>query len=633
MARPDAIIATGLKWLAGQQAANGSFKGQAGPISETFKPTLQHDTVFFTALILICLEKAADADQIIKPAVKFLKKQAGPLGSWNYWRRESAWSANYPYPDDLDDTALALLALGIHEPSFVSGERLAQLAKLLISNEIRPGGPYRTWLVQPQLYKTWGDVDVAVNANIGGLLEQHAVKMPVLENFMTEKLAAGELGSRYYVGHTPSLYFLSRWYRGAQTAYFKQLIRDELRESHNTNGLSLALLLTAGCRLGLATPGLRLSQQRLVKYCKNGCWPAEALYADPVIDNIQHYAGSATLTTAFALEALLEFANYSHPAPRQTAKTPRVGTAKQALAQARSLPDGLRKDYRQAVIAISRHDDQQQINAMANLTAEAYDQIPSSAILGQLNLGSLNGWIAYSVYDDFFDEESRPATLAVANYAHRQAILSYDAALGDDHAFQKLVNQTFNIMDNANRWEVLNARGHLTGKQLKYKLPAYDQYGKLAERSWGHMLAAVGTLVILGYDMDSQPVRQLQIFFHHFLIARQLNDDAHDWQADLQRGHLSAAVCLLLGDYKPAGPIELDTEITALQQHFWQVSIIKIDRLISKHLSLARRALTKSGMIKPVVFAGWLDALATASNQAATGSKSGRDFIRAYRHN
>src|SRR4051812_48582098 len=110
MARPDATIAAGLKWLARQQAADGSFKGQAGPISKVFRPTLRQDTVFFTTLILICLEKAAVADQIIKPALKFLKSQVSPAGSWNYWRRDSKCSADFPYPDDLDDTACALLA-------------------------------------------------------------------------------------------------------------------------------------------------------------------------------------------------------------------------------------------------------------------------------------------------------------------------------------------------------------------------------------------------------------------------------------------------------------------------------------------------------------------------------------------
>jgi hypothetical protein len=616
-----------LKWLAGQQSANGNFNGEASRRVRPFKTDRQHETIFFTSLILACLENVDGSQSITGPALNFLKSQQSEIGSWNYWRRASDMAVAYPYPDDLDDTACALLALSIYEPAYVDGRQLAKLAKLLISSEVKPGGPYRTWLVEPTLYEKWGDVDLVVNANIGALLARHKVRLPWLEAFIGQRLVVGKLESTYYVGDVPSLYFLARWYQGEQCKLLAQRVGAALKlADRHANSLHLAMLLTAGCKLNLPVQALRPAQQRLTELRQFEHWSSEALYMDPTIDGVQYYAGSPALTTAFALEALAVFEAYQV----KTLKSDKLVKSQPPKLAPNTLAPEMRRAYRQAVGAIVSRDSDGQIGRMANITAAAYGLSLDQTVADQLNAASLNGWVAYSLYDDFFDEEAEPPQLAIANYAMRQALQSYRRALPNNGAFEELVQQTYTLMDNANRWEVLNARASLDDGKLHYNLPVYGKNQKLAERSWGHMLAAVGVLLANGYDLNDAEIKHLQGFFHHFLIARQLNDDAHDWQLDLSRGHLSAVNCLLLKSYCPSGSLAVETEMNNLKLHFWQVTIIQVADLIDKHINLAERALARAGLRDEQQFGSWLQAIATATGQAVAARHDTQKFIQTY---
>jgi hypothetical protein len=515
-----------------------------------------YDNGFFTSLILVCLQGLDGNQKIVQRGVKFQKNQQSRDGSWNYWDRSSALAQKYPFPDDLDDTAYALLALSIYEPSYVDGGLLAKLAKLLIASELKPGGPYRTWLVPPLLYKDWGDVDLAVNANIGSLLAYQGVKTPGLEGYIAQQVNNGQLGSRYYVGNIPSLYFLSRWY---QNIGLKKLVSQNLRQLDGKNDIETAMLLTAGCRLGAPPATLAKAARQLLDHRNEDHWPAVGLYLELTINNKPKYAGSPALTTAFALEALNLYQNtISKPKSKPVKPVkPKTNASQQIIKSSVGVPRKLRREYLKAAGGLIDNDQQGQIINMAGLASQVYGLNIEHQQLNHLNLASLNGWIAYSIYDDFYDDEAEAASLSVANYALRQTLHHFQMALPGNETFLALVNKTFDTIDTANQWEVQNARAHLKNGQFSYVLPNYGNYAKLAERSWGHMLAATGVLLASGHKISSPKVLNLQKFFYHYLIARQLNDDAHDWQQDLQKGHLSAVVTLLLKEYNPKGPLDL----------------------------------------------------------------------------
>ncbi len=64
--------------------------------------------------------------------------------------------------------------------------------------------------------------------------------------------------------------------------------------------------------------------------------------------------------------------------------------------------------------------------------------------------------------------------------------------------------RTLDTVDAANTWEYLHARATVNNNVITYiSLPDYGDYRQLAERSWGHMLAASGVLCLAGYDLTS----------------------------------------------------------------------------------------------------------------------------------
>jgi hypothetical protein len=78
----------------------------------------------------------------------------------------------------------------------------------------------------------------------------------------------------------------------------------------------------------------------------------------------------------------------------------------------------------------------------------------------------------------------------------------------------------------------------------------------------------------------------------HYLTARQLNDDAHDWQIDLQNGHITYVVARILADerIKP-GSYSLNTLLKRAEQRFWHHTLTDICRLMQQQTSLGRRIL------------------------------------------
>lgn len=628
------IVGAALGWLEGQQQQDGSFIGEASVSKQPFKASRFHETSFFTSLILIALDGLEVSDELSGKALDFLQQERSSIGSWNYWSRKGDMARQYPFPDDLDDTACALLALTTRNPGSVDGQAMAKLAKLLIANETKPGGPYRTWLVSKNLYEEWGDIDIAVNANVGALLARHGVKLPGLEAYVGRQIVAGKLESKYYVGSVPAIYFLSRWYKGAKKDHLKKLSTAELRRLINKpSAMDLAMTLTAACRLGVAAKDIEAGIKVLMSLRVGDHWLAEALYKEITIKKQLYYAGSAALSTALALEALHE-SNKLNPtiADRRLTAKADPATYKYLMDEARQLPPALRVDYVRIAKAINVGDSKHQITDMAGITARAYGKKLAPDVTRHLNLASLNGWVAYSIYDDFYDEEALPASLAVANHALRQTVAHYTLALPKNAHFAELVGQTLDKMDAANQWEVVNARGRIENGLLRFELPSYGGLNKLAERSQGHMLSAMGTLLAIGYEPGGPQSINLQKFFYHFLIARQLNDDAHDWQEDMTRGQLSFVVTKLLeSSHEPGGSVDLAADLDSLKTRFWQTTIHQVAELVLRHINVARSSLAKAGMVDPVTFANWLDDIEKATQKALDGSLETQKFIHAYK--
>jgi hypothetical protein len=575
---------------------------------------------------------------------RFLVEQRSAGWSFNYWAKTAAERRTQPYPDDLDDTFCALIGLLAYNPSLVDEAALAKIVKLLLATETATGGPYRTWLVPPTAPKVWLDSDLAVNSNIAYFLSLVSKPLPNLNHLMGRAVIDNELLSAYYPSPHPLAYYLARAYQGPQRAKLTKLVRQLLHNPKAT-ALERALCLTALMKLG---ENQRLDSglaSLLALQQPDGCWPAAAFCIDPARDGQPYYHGAPVLTTAFALETLrLYLDKQAKPAKTkptikrrsgQTLQTKILNLAEwQCQSLAPELRDGTLKQLNR-VAAGANGPEIMLLPYRFNQTLAKPLAAAADNFFAALGLANLYGWLAYSIYDDFLDDEGKPAMLPLANVAMRNSLSCFAAALPGDQAFLTLVRQTFDKIDGANAWELANCRWACQGGQVlaNQLLPDYGDLSKLAERSLGHSLTPLAVLLARGFQPDSQAHQQVQQALAHYLIARQLNDDAHDWQDDIRAGQITYVVgTILSGLNLEPGKHALDKLLPKMQQQFWHHSLPLVCEEMRRQANLSRQAMLRSSILEPTnVISSLLDAIDKSIDDTLAKQTQARGFLKHYK--
>ena len=603
-------IQAGLDFLATQQRKDGGFASDSSPSPTAWQAKYNYQTSFVPSLILSCLAKIPQASKLRQNLSKFVLVQKSPGWSFNYWARTSSARRKFPYPDDLDDTFCALIGLHRHDPTIVDEKALVQIINLLIASETTAGGPYRTWLTaDPE----WQDIDIAVNTNIARFLALSGSPSPPLLSYLEAKIKAADYASDYYPTNFPVWYYLAP----VCPAHYKSKLKQAIVAAPETNSLQQALALSALCQLKAAPASL--AKQLLDGQNPDGSWPAAAFCLDPSRKGKKHYHGAAALTTAFAIEALQAYqkpaTNHQQPANTQATDLQQHIVKRAGFDLSLLAPD-LRRSANTMLQKVLAADQDHKITLLPYYFSRSLvTPIATRPFFYQrLGLANLYGWLAYTIYDDFIDEEAAPGLLSVANWAMRLSLDNFRQALPHDHAFQTRVGQTFTVIDEANAWEVAHCRS-LT------KLPDYGKRPKLAERSLGHTLTPQAILRQAGYGLESRMVIALQQSMHHYLIARQLDDDAHDWQADLKKGHISYVVGQLLQD-----------DPQQAQQTFWHHTLPAVCTTMQDHLHLARIELAQCTALRPDNYvAQLLDGVEMSVKNTLNKQAQAARFLKAYR--
>jgi hypothetical protein len=220
-----------------------------------------------------------------------------------------------------------------------------------------------------------------------------------------------------------------------------------------------------------------------------------------------------------------------------------------------------------------------------NKAFEGQNNNISQDFLITLGLANLYGWMAYRIYDDFLDGEGNAVKLSFANLCLRELTTIYSSIIPEK--FQKVIDS----QDSANTWEVVNAR--FDPKAFPPKdIPNYGDLSQLANKSFGHALGPIAILTKLGYSSNSFKMKNFLTFFRHYIIARQLNDDAHDWEEDLERGQINAVGVKILAKTK---------DKSKMQEVFWQKVYEDIAALVFFHTDLARKAMpSMENLVNPI---------------------------------
>lgn len=638
-------IGRGLAYIAKHQLDDGSFESFSSPSAKHFQPQHTYRTTFVPALVLGALAGATipGAETIRERLASFLAEQASPTGSYNYWAKRTKQRQTLPYPDDLDDTFCALSGLYLHDPAIVSAKTLAAAVRLLLATETTVGGPYRTWLVANTAKPVWRDVDLAVNSNIAYFLSLVSEPLPNLIDYIDQCLVNDELRSPYYPSAYPLIYYISRGYNGRQTTALVKTIRTLLANANTP--LQTAICLSALAQLG-ALKNITKPLASLVRLQQtDGSWPAEAFCIDPAINGQTHYHGSAVLTTALVLEALqrcTQPVRSKLPADKQRiVKQPLADSAAVlalADAQCEALAPELRATTLEALRKLATSSNGPEIiNLPHEFNQSLREPVPttSKSFFTGLSLANLYGWLAYTIYDDFLDGEGQPELLPSANLAMRSSLHCFSQATPLRRSFQALTRQTFDTIDGANAWELTHCRFPVYGREILIDaLPDYGDLSPLAERSLGHTLAPLAILIAKGLGSRDLAFRQARQAMHHYLIARQLNDDLHDWQADLQNGQITHVVNRILADLDLApGPHRLPELLSKAKQQFWHITLKSLGQQTLQHIERSHQALDKSGLyVADNVIERNLKSLETSIAKALTTQRQTVNFLKHYQH-
>jgi len=600
--------------LTAEQRPDGSFLTDTASAGHQFETgAVRHLTTFTQALIVGALAAVPgkEVKRVRERAAKFLLAQRGPEWSFNYWTREAPERKSRPYPDDWDDTSCAVIALTLAQPEVVTGEVLGHVVALLTNTELQEGGPYRTWLVPESAPEHWQDVDVAVNANIAYMLRLHGVDLPNLNQMADEAIAGDRVQSPYYPSAYPIEYFLSRWYRGAQQKRLLERVLARQKDGLWHGPLDTALAVSTCLNLG-EKPATVASAVAWLRALREDEVLPGPLWLDQIVEGQAVVAGSRVLTAAFCLEAIAKYDEAVHI----------KATKGRASSTATTLAEQADRIHQQVVVrAMARFEEGgDEIQAAAIqmrdrlLNGAAASQITLLPNLFRWSLGengrnisdervvelgmiSFYGWVAYTVYDDFLDDEGRPPLLPMANMAMREMVLSLREEAARTRGFGAVAWATLDRQEAANAWEVSHARVQRQSELRRVQPPQFADLHVLAERSMGHALGCLALTMELGYGANSKEMQAMRAFFHHFLIARQLSDDAHDWKADLQLGQINAVGAHLLSSVG-----KRETSVRALysqlEQHLWKDVIGEINGWIFRELSQAREALAGADFIQ-----------------------------------
>lgn len=623
-------LTLGVKFLKESQQNDGSFLSFSSN-TQNFNKSIPRKSPFYTSLILVSLSSLGDNKELLgiqQKAGKFIWSQKSKHLSFNYWQRNSEESKKNPYPDDLDDTFCALSAIYKINPKLLDGKSLAKAIELLTFLEVKEGGPYKTWIVDDKAPSVWKDVDFAVNSNIAYFLSLIDVDLPNLNGFIEKGIKENELNSPYYYTNLPVIYFISRFYKGELREKLVDLILS-LQKSKAWWGdpMSTSLAVSSLINLGFIEQKiLKNSINKLISYQKNGFWKEAPFVIEAKKKSETIYAGSKYLTTAFCLEAIslylktIDTVQQSKAEEKFSLKIQEmmIGRAKKRLS---SISPQIESGAIKILDTILKMNEKNQITLLPFIFKEISRtdaKKVSGEFLMKCSLANLYGWIAYTIYDDFLDDEGDSLMLSVANISLREMVSIFEDFSYQYEGFGKIYKDLMDKIDSANAWEIEFCRGKTK------KLPDFGDNSVLAYKSLGIALTPVAILFCLGYKANSAEIRLTIKFFKHYLIARQLNDDAHDWEDDLKMNHLTPVVSSIIHKSKK-NPHKSYEEI------FWYESIVDVCKEINWHLVEAKKCIVQNKSIKDGnMLEKMLKPIENAVGKVMSDREKTIDFISAY---
>lgn len=303
-------------------------------------------------------------------------------------------------------------------------------------------------------------------------------------------------------------------------------------------------------------------------------------------------------------------------------------------------PD-LRQRASAAIEKTIRSNRDKQMSLMAHYTKIALgksgENIPDD-LVADIGLANVFFWTAFIIYDDFWDQDEAadPRLLPIANIFARHYI-DFFVSLSEDHEFRSFFHGLMDKLDASNAWEVENCRARVEKNtfHIPSKLPDFGDYEIKYRPASGHILSTVAILTKFGEGLKTADWGNIVSYFKHYLIAMQLNDDAHDWEEDMRRGHLSTVVTLLLNDLRKNGwekqTIDLGADLQEIRKIFWFTTIPQYVKIVLAQTEASRKALHSISIVEaPEPLERIITATENVARQAETESADTDAMLKEY---
>lgn len=418
----------------------------------------------------------------------------------------------------IDQTALAFLVLSKiqkNQASTLSAEFTLQLTR----QEKIPGGPYYTT-------QSNQEIDPVVNAAVHLALQGFGVHLSQLESFLTKGIITNNWRSTTIISAWLNLYLIWR----TLSIESKKSLIPNLQEFETlepiTDSLELACKILITENFDLARSGFPDQNN----YCVHDIFSKKQ-------ESHQAASISGSANVNASLWALIwdKLDKITNPEAvsdfRLSEKNPDTKDAViQMVARKLSkLEPGLQERglYSLGQILITPISEEIILLSLdldsalgANLTKEIH-----------IKLGAANlfGWIAFHLYDNCYEENSPSIELSLANICLRSATTLYCQVSETLKIKPSLVLQTLDSIDEAHAKEVADTI------ELRQSLLNHERWTgmtvrHIAERSFGHCLGPL--LICHSLEPNLGLLGQIKKLFNHYLTARQMCDDLHDWSKD-----------------------------------------------------------------------------------------------------
>jgi hypothetical protein len=180
----------------------------------------------------------------------------------------------------------------------------------------------------------------------------------------------------------------------------------------------------------------------------------------------------------------------------------------------------------------------------------------------------------------------------------RASLDCFRVVLPQDTNFHQYVAEVFAGMDEANAWEVSHCRFAVhDGRVAISELPRYGRGTILAKRAFAHALTPMAILTLYSANAPEKS-RHIKNAFRYYLIARQLNDDLHDWDKDMQAGQASYVVTAILRNMRiRQDSYTMDELLPLMRRCFRRTTMPKICQRILLHIALSRKHFAESQLL------------------------------------